>query len=359
MIHSIPFIRTIFTMLSVIIAMTYTTTLPSGSTASNAVIGLMLGLLLSGTFFLIEKAFKGAKLRGLTTLTLGLFIGYLLGHALHLITQQALALTGTKIQLDPSFADVLRMGLFLFGTYMGVIFTLKHSDEIYLSLPFVQLSPSVKHRREIILDLSILYDVRLLDLCASRLLDGQLVVPSYIVSELENQTESADEETRCQAKRALEHLKKLEALEHLGMKKSSTDFPDVEDLHLKNHRLARHLGALILVSDASKLRMPQGEEVDIININALSNALKPVMQAGEKLHIKVQRFGKEPRQGVGYLEDGTMVVINNGGDFIGESIETQVISLKQTSAGRIIFTNAMVKASSTQETSETLEPLTT
>ena len=126
----------------------------------------------------------------------------------------------------------------------------------------------------------------------------------------------------------------------LEVRFNDTDFPDVKDIQSKLIRLARLVDANILSADISKIQMASIEGIRIINLHTLSNALKPLMQAGEFIKIKIQRFGKEPRQGVGYLDDGTMVVVNGGGKFISETIDAQVLSVKHTSSGRMVFCNA-------------------
>ena len=132
----------------------------------------------------------------------------------------------------------------------------------------------------------------------------------------------------------------MEQLGHLGLRFNDTDFPEVKDTTSKFIRLARLIDGNILTADISRVQMASIEGVQIINLHSLSNALKPLMETGEMIKIKVQRYGKEPRQGVGYLDDGTMVVINGGGNFIGDVIDAQVLSVKHTSSGRMIFCNA-------------------
>lgn len=146
--------------------------------------------------------------------------------------------------------------------------------------------------------------------------------------------------TKSKCRRALESIKKLEVITHLDLRFNDTDFPETADNFAKLTRLARLLDAHLLTADLGRLQMSSIEGIRIINIHALSNALKPLMQAGENIKIKIQRYGKEPRQGVGYLEDGTMVVVNGGGDYIGEVIDARVLSVKHTSSGRMIFCNA-------------------
>jgi uncharacterized protein YacL len=190
-----------------------------------------------------------------------------------------------------------------------------------------------------------LSDARIIDLAATGLLDHQLILPRFLVKELYLQAETGDELSKSKARRCLETVKKLEAIPNLELRINETDFQDVKEPFNKQLRLARLLDASLLTADISRIQMASIEGIRIINIHALSHALKPFMQTGESIKIKIQRYGKEPRQGVGYLEDGTMVVVNGGGDYIGETIDTQVLSVKHTSSGRMIFCNALEEGS--------------
>ena len=219
--------------------------------------------------------------------------------------------------------------------------TLRASDELYVSIPFVKFTPTAQKKKDLIIDSSVLADARIIDLAASGLIDHHLILPRFLLKDLYAQSEISDEMARNKAKRSLEVVKKLEQLPSLEMRYNDTDFPEVKDTMSKLIRLARLLDGNILTADISRVQISAIEGIKIINIHALSNALKPLMQAGEHIKIKIQRFGKESRQGVGYLEDGTMVVVNGGGAFIGEMIDALVLSVKHTTSGRMIFCNAL------------------
>ncbi len=205
--------------------------------------------------------------------------------------------------------------------------------------PFVKFSPTDQKTKKIIIDLTSLSDGRLIDLAASGLVDDRLIMPRFLLKELHSQEKSPDESIRNQARIGLTTLNKLETLENLQLQYHDHDFQDEKNPHNKVIRLARFLGADMLSGDIGLLHQQSISEVRMINLHQLSNALKPLMQRGEYLDIKVQRGGKEECQGVGYLEDGTMVVINGGGDFIGETIKSRVLSVKHSSTGRMIFCN--------------------
>jgi uncharacterized protein YacL len=264
-----------------------------------------------------------------------------MGEALVLILSAILDISSASIHLDVRVLEVIKIALFLFGTYLGTIMTLRSSDELYVSIPFVKFTPIAQKKKDLIIDSSVLADARIIDLAASGLIDHHLILPRFLLKELYAQMEASDEMVRNKAKRALEVVKKLEQLPGLEMRFNDTDFPDVSDPMSKLLRLARLLDGNILTADISRVQISAIEGIRIINIHGLSNSLKPLMQAGEKIKIKIQRYGKEPRQGVGYLEDGTMVVVNGGGAFIGDTIDALVLSVKHTTSGRMIFCNAL------------------
>jgi uncharacterized protein YacL len=313
----------------------------TGSPITHILIGVLLGSFFGFALFGFDTLFKRYNLRSFNIAIIGIFIGYLMGKALVLILDAVIDISSASFILQPQILEVIKIFLFLFGTYLGTIMTLRASDELYVSIPFVKFTPTVHKKKDLIIDSSILSDSRIIDLAASGLLDHQIVIPRFIIKDFYIQAETADEMSKAKARRSLETLKKLEEIPGLDMRYNDTDFTDVKEQINKLVRLARLMDANILTADISRIQMATIEGVRIVNLHALSNALKPLMQAGEQLKIKIQRLGKEPKQGVGYLEDGTMVVVNGGGDYIGQIIDVQVLSVKHTASGRMIFCNAM------------------
>ena len=297
------------------------------------VAGIIGGLAFMGVLYGFDILFRRFNLRSFNIAVIGLFVGYLMGQALVLIFDATLDFTTINEKINAETVEVIKIAMFLFGLYLGTLMTLKSSDELYISIPFVRFSHTSQQKKDLIIDGSVLCDTRIIDLCASGLLDHHLVVPRFVVKELYAQETEG-------SKRALEVLKKLEGMSRLKIRTSESDFPDTTELKDKIVRLARLLDANVLTADISQIDVSNIEGIQFINMHALSNALKPLKESGESLHIKIQRPGKEPRQGVGYLDDGTMVVVNGGGDYIGETIEVDVLSVKHTSSGRIIFCNA-------------------
>ncbi len=337
---ALAFTRTLFMILSIFFMTVYMISGSEGYHTNNLFVGVGLGIILGFSLIGFDLLFKRFNLRAFNVAIMGLFIGYLMGQALVIILSAILKISSASIALDPTTLEVIQIALFLFGVYLGTLMTIRASDELYVSIPFVRFTATAQKKKDLLIDSSVLYDARILDLASSGIVDHHLILPRFLVKELYIQAESQDESYRNKGKRSLEIMKKMEAMPDLGLRYNDTDFPEVKDPMGKMIRLARLLDANIMTADISRVQMAAIEGVRVINLHTLSNALKPLMQAGEHIKIKIQRYGKEPRQGVGYLEDGTMVVVNGGGEYIGEIIDAKVLSVKHTSSGRMIFCNA-------------------
>jgi len=336
---SLIFLRLLFVLLSTVFMTVYMVSIPEGKTITHALWGIATGLLFGFFLILSDILFRRFNLRAFNVAVLGIFIGYLMGKALLLLFGVILDISSVSLHLSSHLLEMIKIAIFLFGVYLGTLMTLRSSDELYISIPFVRLTSAAQKRKDCIIDSSLLLDPRIIDLAATGLLDHQLILPKFIVKELYAQSEIGTEASKARAKKALEVVKKLESIPNLEMRYNDTDFPEVEDMQGKLICLARLLDSNVLSSDPNRAQTSKVEEISIINLHTLSNALKPLMSSGETFKIEVQRYGKEPRQGIGYLKDGTMVVINQGGDFIGSTVEVRVLSVKHTSSGRIIFCN--------------------
>ena len=338
---SIAISRIFFVILCLFFMSAFMITLPIGPLWQRVLIGLGVGTLFSLLLFGVETLLSRYNLRAFNTLILGLFLGYLMGKALVVICNAVLDLSHLGVILQPQTTDMIKVFFFILGTYLGTCLTIRFSDEFLLSIPFIKLPPERSKKKDLLIDSSALSDSRILDLATTGLVNNLLVIPRFIIKEIYSQAEFGEEILKNKAKHAIENLKKLQELPHLELRLNETHFQGGGDSFSQLVRLANLIDANILTADVSQVQIPAIEGVIIINLHSLSNALKPLMQAGESIKIKIQRYGKEPNQGVGYLEDGTMVVINGGGDYIGENIDVQVLSVKHTSSGRMVFTNAM------------------
>jgi uncharacterized protein YacL len=334
---SLSFARMFFTIISVLIMTAFVlTSFEKMSTAHifNAfAIGCAFGLVFLGA----DSLFRRFNLKDFNTVSLGMLFGLFMGAVLHMMVSTVIGIM--EVSVTAQVLNFVRTGTYLLGVYLGVMMTVRAVDEIYISIPFVRLKPQSHKKRDILFDDSVLADPRIIDITSIGLFDKHVVVPRFIVRELCRCAEDGDETIRAKSRRSLDVLKKLEGMAALDLTFSEIDFPDVKDSFEKLVKLARLVEANILTADSNMIQTSTLEGVRVINLHVLSNALKPIMQAGEHIKIKVQRYGKEPKQGVGYLEDGTMVVINGGGDFIGETVKAQVLSVKHTSSGRMVFCN--------------------
>ncbi len=340
---TVIFIRLFFLLISLLFSSAYAVSaMPGGFSPLSVGIGIAIGLVIFGFLLGLERLLRNFELRAFNIAMIGLFFGYLMGQALVLILSAIFTLG--QLEPAPELFSLLRVIIFLFSGYLGMMMTYRAAEELHLSIPFVKFQAATQKKKDFIVDQSALLDTRLIDLAASGLIDNHLVVPRFLLKEFYVNLESLDDSLKARARRGLEVLKKLEGIQSLGLRYVETDFPEIQDLDQKVTRLSRMLNANIITGDQNRIKqstIESTEGVRLVNINSLANSLKPLSQSGETLEIKIQRYGKEPGQGVGYLEDGTMVVVNGGAGYINKTIKTHVLSVKHTSSGRMIFCNAL------------------
>lgn len=227
-------------------------------------------------------------------------------------------------------ANVAYIVLSLFAAYLGARVGAKQRMEPLLSRAGAPAAAVAK-----LIDTSVVIDGRIVEIVQSGFLDGPLVLPRFVLRELQTIADSADGMKRARGRRGLEVLSKLQ--ESVPLEIDERDYSDVHGVDAKLVRLARDRSAKLVTNDYNLNRVAHVEGVAVLNINELAAAVKPVLMPGEDLHVAIVRDGKEPHQGVGYLEDGTMIVVENGRRLIGEDTDVQVTSVLQTVAGRMIF----------------------
>ncbi|MDP1881087.1 MAG: TRAM domain-containing protein [Parachlamydiaceae bacterium] len=333
---SFPLIQLLFTLTSILFSISFSSTyFEGGLNWINIGLGFLGGVFLAGLLIGSGFILKKLDLRSFCTVLLGLFLGYLMAEAILFTISGILHVDVYTPQYMP-----LRFFSFLIFSYFGIFAAVRTIFEIISSFPFLPEKQPENKKKDILVDISILNDPRIIDLASTGLLDHQLIIPRFALKDLYTQTESSDEFTQSKARRSLEVIKQLETLSTLDLRYADNDFTEITDTPSKLIHLARHLDTHIITSDIHRIQQPIVDGIRFINIHMLSNALKPITQAGATISIKIQRYGKEARQGVGYLDDGTMVVVNGGAEFIGKTIKAHVLSVKHTSSGRMIFCNA-------------------
>jgi uncharacterized protein YacL len=194
-----------------------------------------------------------------------------------------------------------------------------------------------ERKRYNILDTSVIIDGRVADICETGFLDGTLVVPQFVLRELQQIADSSQALKRNRGRRGLEILQKIQKMGNVQVIIAEKDFPEIPEVDLKLIEMARTMGGKIVTNDFNLNKVAQLRGVQVLNINELANALKPVVLPGELMRVFILKEGKEANQGIGYLDDGTMIVVDNAKHLIGQTIELVVTSVLQTTAGKMIF----------------------
>jgi uncharacterized protein YacL len=243
-----------------------------------------------------------------------------------------------KVEAVPAeMQTFLTISLAFFMGYIGLMAGAAKGDFLDLSaLGGIFSDKTVKHDYKI-LDTSVIIDGRIADVSETGFLGGTLVIPHFILTELQQVADSADSSKRQRGRRGLDMLQRLRNNSKLDIQILETDFPDVKEVDLKLIELGKQLDAVIVTNDFNLNKVSQLRGVDVLNINELANALKPVVLPGEAMRVFVLKEGKEYNQGVAYLDDGTMVVVDNARKLIGKTTDIAVTSVIQTTAGKMIF----------------------
>lgn len=289
-----------------------------------------VGLLFSVSVFLFEIRLQRASLRRLIGAAVGSILGivgaYLMG----------LVMSGTTIPEDTrSFLDI---GVLLVMTYIGLVLGARKGDMLNLqALGGLFGNEKGNRRQPKILDTSVIIDGRVADICEAYFLEGVLVVPQFVLRELQLVADSPDSLKRQRGRRGLEVLQKMQKMPHLEVEVAEDDFPQIPEVDMKLIELAKRYDAKIVTNDYNLNKVATLQGLDVLNVNQLANALKPVVLPGEAMRVFVLREGKEYNQGVAYLDDGTMVVIDGGRRAINKTVDIIVTSVHQTTAGKMIF----------------------
>lgn len=237
--------------------------------------------------------------------------------------------------------DALRLAFYFFVLYMGVMVGQKTSWilEVIISKLSVKQSKQAKYIATAkVLDTSTLIDGRMADIVETGLVEGALIIPTFVLKELQNIADSHDHLRRQKGRRGLNVLKRLQEQTILPVDINNTDFSDIGTVDEKLVALAKKMKAGIITTDFNLLKVAEIQHIAVLNINTLAMAMRQTVLPGEDFEINVVKEGKEQNQGVGYLDDGTMVVVENGRKLIGKTVRVSVTSLLQTESGRIIFT---------------------
>lgn len=277
------------------------------------------------------------KLSTLSGLFLGLLAGLLASVAVSFLID--LAAQGYELEKSPVI-PTLKILLSVSLCYLAVSVVLQTQDDFRLVVPYVEFAKQTRGTRPLALDTSALIDGRILDIAQSGLIQAPIVVARFVLTELNALADSSDRMKRSRGRRGLEMVTRLQRSTRLDVTISETQ-PAGKGVDQMLVEMARIEGAIIVTTDAGLSRMAEINEVRVINLHALASALRPGVVAGETVTVKIVKPGEQAAQGVGYLDDGTMVVVENGGEMIGQERAMVVTGSLQTSAGRLIFARAL------------------
>jgi uncharacterized protein YacL len=311
-----------------VLAVTYSAFLTrpfSDDITINLVAGVVLGLLIIG----VEGLLRDAEVTDL----LGALIGGAIGLGLAKTIGAALFWADTE---DARIVFLHSFVLLVFP-YLGIVIGSRKSEWLKPARIVALFRDTGPQQRYRILDTSVIIDGRIADVCETGFLDGTLVIPQFVLKELQLVADSADSMKRNRGRRGLDILQKIQKMAGMDVTISDIDFPDVREVDLKLIELARTLRGKIVTNDFNLNKVAQLRGVDVLNINELANALKPVVLPGEFMKVFILKEGKEYNQGVAYLDDGTMVVVDNARRMISKNIDVVVTSVLQTTAGKMIF----------------------
>ncbi|HUR54543.1 MAG TPA: PIN domain-containing protein, partial [Gemmataceae bacterium] len=296
-------------------------------------------LALGGLVLFTDLRDKQKNITTISAVYLGLLLGLLLGWLLSLALEPMLVYA---FQNRPQAVQVSRVMVTLVCCYVTISTLLQTKDEFRFIIPYVEFSKQVKGGRPLVLDTSVIIDGRIADVCDTRLIDTKLLVPRFVLQELQAIADSSDKLKRNRGRRGLDVLKRLQANQKVQLEMHDGNVPELqtgERIRVDERLviLAKALGARVVTNDFNLNKIAQLQGVDVINLNELANALKTVALPGEVMPIRIVKPGDQIGQGVGYLDDGTMVVIEQGRALIGQEVPIVVTSVLQTPAGRMIF----------------------
>jgi uncharacterized protein YacL len=296
----------------------------------GALFGMMIGFGFGGFMIALDEMLKGFSLRAFSATTFGLLLG--------MVVAVLIDRSGLFDKVDQDTRMLVRVGLFLAFSYIGIVLAMRSNKEDFsLIIPYVRFAPRNKPDNLLLLDTSAIIDGRIADLIEANFLEGIIVVPRFVLKELQQVADSSDPIKRARGRRGLEMLNRIQRNQRNEVKIHDGDFPEEKEVDTKLIRLARNLGAKLFTNDHNLSKVAELQNVNCVNLHDLAKSLRSILLPGELLSMRIVREGKDKGQGIGYLPDGTMVVVNNGQAHVGQQVLVQVQSSLQTGAGVIVF----------------------
>ncbi len=299
-------------------------------------IGLFIAIMLVAVAIVVIDVFTPRKrIPTISAIYFGVIVGVFLSNLINDAILPALQ-NYLKPQVHVPFASFMTICI----CYICISTLLQTKDDFRFIIPYMEFSKEVKGSRPLVLDTSVVIDGRIADVAETKVIDQPMVVPRFVLQELQSIADSSDKLRRNRGRRGLDILSKLQKSPGVEVRIHDADLPELDGIREVDQRLvvlAKHLGGKVVTNDYNLNKIARLQGVDVINLNDLANAMKPIVLPGEPLTVKLLKRGEEQGQGVGYLDDGTMVVCEQGAHHLGEMVKITVTSVLQTSAGRMIF----------------------
>ena len=310
----------------------------SETSTLNAIFIPFTIILVGGLVMFTDIRERQKQITTISAIYFGLLLGLLLGWLFSLALEPLVTSTFGR----PPITILSRVLLTLICCYVTISTLLQTKDEFRFIIPYVEFSKQTKGGRSLLLDTSVIIDGRIADVCDTRLIDTKLIVPRFVLQELQAVADSSDKLKRNRGRRGLDVLKRLQSNPKIDLQMHDGNVPELqtgERIRVDERLviLAKALNARVVTNDFNLNKIAQLQGVDVINLNEIANALKTVALPGEVILVRLVKAGDQIGQGVGYLEDGTMVVVEQGRPFIGQEVPVVVTSVLQTPAGRMIF----------------------
>jgi len=249
------------------------------------------------------------------------------------------ALEPFLLDRDPKYRSIVQILCGVALSYVCISWLIQTRDDFRFIIPYVEFSKEIKGAQPFILDTSVVIDGRITDLAETGIIDAEIIMPRFVLMELQAIADSSDKLRRSRGRRGLDVLNHLQEIKGINLKFHDRETPDMDGhpVDMKLVLLAKHLDGKLVTGDFNLNKVASLHDVNVINLNEIANALKPVFLPGERLEVKIVKAGESASQGVGYLDDGTMVVVEGGNNAINETLPVTVTSVLQKSAGRMIF----------------------
>ncbi|HEV2314420.1 MAG TPA: PIN domain-containing protein [Candidatus Acidoferrales bacterium] len=311
-------------------------------------LGAIAGFVFAFAVILFEVRLRRASLRRL--------IGAVIGSILGILGAYLTTLVLVHTSMPESTRSFISLAVFLVMAYIGLIVGANKGDMLNLQA-LGGLFGTERGSRQIykVLDTSVIIDGRVVDIAEAHFIDGTIIIPQFVLRELQMVADSADPLRRQRGRRGLEVLQRIQKMPHLDVQIAEDDFQNIAEVDLKLIELAKRYDAKIITNDFNLNKVATLQGIEILNVNQLANALKPVVLPGETMRVFILREGKEYNQGVAYLDDGTMVVVDGARKMINKTVDISVTSVHQTTAGKMIFGRYDERGE--QNSARTMQPL--